>query len=252
MIRRLVLTASLAAVTVLAFGATASATYHFNFIRQIHPSLGVNGGEWVELQAFANGQNAISGNAWIRTFNSTDELQSQYLIAGTTPPNGQSQRTILISSLISPEGVDADFVAPVAQLQMTGQDGAVCFTYNDPPNYTPIDCVAYGNYMGSLPGVGTPAAPTAFESTLERSITKGCATALDTADDTDNSSADFALSTNPPRNNAATPTETVCPPGNPASPINPAGNVRKRKCKKKQKRSAEITKKKKCKKKKKG
>ena len=43
----------------------------------------------------------------------------------------------------------------------------------------------------------------------------------------------------------------ITPPGNPTSPINPAGNTRKRKCKKKQKAAgAEIAKKKKCKKKK--
>jgi hypothetical protein len=42
------------------------------------------------------------------------------------------------------------------------------------------------------------------------------------------------------------------PPGNPSSPTNPAGKTRKRKCKKKQKRSAEVAKKNKCKKKKKG
>jgi hypothetical protein len=42
------------------------------------------------------------------------------------------------------------------------------------------------------------------------------------------------------------------PPGNPTSPVNPAGKVRKRKCKKKAKhRSAEAAKKKKCKTKKK-
>jgi hypothetical protein len=41
------------------------------------------------------------------------------------------------------------------------------------------------------------------------------------------------------------------PPGNPASPVNPAGKVRKRKCKRKAKHSsAEVAKKKKCKKKK--
>jgi hypothetical protein len=253
MIRRLVLIASLATVSALAWSATASASYHRNLIHQIHPSTGALGGEWVELQAYADGENLISGNATIRTFNSTDQLQSQYVISGTNPPYGQNQRTILVSSLFTPAGVAADFVAPVDELQMTGQDGAVCFTHNDPPTYTPIDCVAYGNYMGSLPGVGTPATATAFESTLERSIAKGCTGALDPADDTNNSSADFALSTNPPRNNATTPSETPCattPPGNPTSPVNPAGNVRKRKCKKKQKRSAEVAKKKKCKKKK--
>src|SRR5262245_23531006 len=114
MIRRLVLTASLATVAVLPFSATAVATYHFNYIRQIHPSNGVTGGEWVGLQAFTAGQNLLTGNASIRTCNSPDQLQSQYLIAGPNPPNDQSQRTILIRSLVSPQGVDADFVAPVA------------------------------------------------------------------------------------------------------------------------------------------
>ncbi len=46
-----------------------------------------------------------------------------------------------------------------------------------------------------------------------------------------------------------TPTPATTPPGNPASPINPAGNIRQRKCKKKKKRAA-VAKKKKCKKKK--
>jgi Ca2+-binding RTX toxin-like protein len=214
MIRRVVLAASLAIVAVLGFSATAAASYHFNLIRQIHPSnpFPDNGGEWVELQAYADGQNLISGNGVIRTFDPSGGLNSQYVITGTNPPNGQSQRTILISSLFTPAGVNADFVAPVAGLQMTGQDGAVCFTYNNPPTYTPIDCVAYGNFTGTLPSAGTPAVATPFESTLERSITKGCATAIDPADDTNNSAADFALSTNPPRNNTTAPTETVCPP----------------------------------------
>ena len=216
MVRRLAVVASLALVAAFALSSTASATYHLNFIRQIHPdnshfSMGNDlGGEWVELQMYADGENLVAGKV-IRTFNSTDQLNSQYVITGPNPPNGQNQRTILISSLFMPAGVSADFVAPVNDLQMTGQDGAVCYTENNPPNYTPIDCVAYGNYMGSLPGVGTPAAATPFGSTLERSIAKGCPTALDTADDTNNSSADFAISANPPRNNAATPTETLCP-----------------------------------------
>ena len=46
-----------------------------------------------------------------------------------------------------------------------------------------------------------------MESTLERTITRGCATALDIADDTNNSAADFRAAAQPPRNNAATPTE---------------------------------------------
>jgi RTX calcium-binding nonapeptide repeat (4 copies) len=207
---RIALVVSLAIIGASVLASAAGAAYHQNLIRQIHPSSGQFGGEWVELQMYADGENLVAGKV-IRTFNSTDQLNSQYVITGPNPPNGQNQRTILISSLFQPMGVDADFVAPVNDLQMTGQDGAVCYTENNPPTYTPIDCVAYGNYMGSLPGVGTPAVATPFESTLERSIAKGCATALDPADDTNNSSADFALSNNPPRNNAAAPTETLCP-----------------------------------------
>ena len=214
MIRRLAVVVSLALVAAVGLSSTANATYHLNFIRQIHPGQTFNnmnqdiGGDWVELQMYADGENLVSGKV-IRTFYGDGGLRSQYVIPGNAP-NGQNQRTILISSLFTPMGVAADFVAPVEELQLVGQDGAVCYTENDPPAYTPIDCVAYGNFTGSLP-VGTPAAATPFESTLERSITKGCPTALDPGDDTNNSAADFALSTNPPRNNATPPTETVCP-----------------------------------------
>ena len=144
-------------------------------------------------------------------------------------------------------GVSSDFVPMPSELDMTGMDGAVCLSQNNSPTYTPVDCVSYGNFTGSIPSAGTPAVQTPFGSTLERKITPGCATALDAADDTNNSSADFALSTNPPRNNATTPTEVPCvaPPGAaPATPTSPA-----KKCKKKKHRSAEAAKKKKCKKK---
>jgi hypothetical protein len=49
---------------------------------------------------------------------------------------------------------------------------------------------------------------------------------------------------------AAPPSETNTPPGNPTSPVNPAGHIRKRKCKKKSKASAQLAKRTKCKKKK--
>jgi RTX calcium-binding nonapeptide repeat (4 copies) len=173
-------------------------------IRQIHPSNGMFGGDWVELQMSADGQNQIGGKL-IRTFFGDGTLSTSYTITGPAP-SGQSQRTILISSVFTPAGVSADFVAAPSALHMTGQDGAACFTEADT---TPIDCVAYGNFTGTLP-VGQPAVATPFESTLQRKITSNCPTALDDADDTNNSAADFALTTDPPRNNSATPTEKTC------------------------------------------
>lgn len=190
----------------LVMGGSAAADDHLIKIRQIHPSAGLNGGEWVELQMYAGGQNLVQGNV-IRAFDPDGAENSIYTIPGNAP-SGQNQRTILISSLFSPMGVEADFVAPVNDLQMTGMDGAVCYSFGA-PTYTPIDCVAYGDFTGTLPA-GTPAVETPFESTLERKITSNCPTALDGADDTDNSSADFALSTRPPRNNATAPSETLC------------------------------------------
>jgi hypothetical protein len=70
------------------------------------------------------------------------------------------------------------------------------------------------------------------------SISAGCATLLEDGDDTNNSVADLSESDPSPRPNSALVIETPCatPPGNPTSPINPAGNVRKRKCKKKKRR----------------
>ena len=216
--------------TVCLFGALAApapAAHHLTKIRQIHPDDGVLGGDWVELQMPAAGENLVSGTTTIRTFNSTaapavavrDRRRPR-------PPSRCPERAEPAhdpdQQPVHPSGVDADFVAPVDDLQMTGQDGAVCYTENNPPTYTPIDCVAYGAFTatGMIPSAGTPAVATPFESTLERSIAKGCATALDAADDTNNSSADFALSTRPPRNNTMAPTETLCP--------SPGGAARRR------------------------
>ena len=66
------------------------ASYHRNLIRQIHPSLGQFGGEWVELQMYADGENLVAGKV-IRTFNSTDQLNSH-----TSSP-AQIRRTVRTS-----------------------------------------------------------------------------------------------------------------------------------------------------------
>jgi hypothetical protein len=224
--QRIALVAAFASLALACAAPVASASFHLMKIRQIHPSNGMFGGEWVELQMYEPGQNFVAGKV-IRTFNSTGTENSIYTIPGNAP-KGDNQRTILISNLFTPAGVAADFVAPGGQLEMTGQDGAVCYANNDPPTYTPIDCVSYGNFMASIPSAGTPAVATPFESTLERTITRGCKTALDPADDTDNSAADFALSTNPPRNNATTPTEKVCPGGTGTGTGSPNTKIKKR------------------------
>src|SRR2546429_4583339 len=121
--------ATLAALTLTAtvgLASSARADHHLIQIRQIHPSNGMFGGDWVELQMYADGQNLVSGKV-IRTFYGDGSQHALYVIPGNVP-NGQNQRTILISNLFTPAGVSADFVAPVAELRLTGQDGAVCYT----------------------------------------------------------------------------------------------------------------------------
>jgi hypothetical protein len=241
----------LAPLACLVFAPTAGADLK---IRQIHPSLGMLGGDWVELQVSGGGDNTVNGKA-IRTFGpSGEQNNTTYVIPGTPTPNTADQRLVLVSSLFTPMGVSSDFTPTPAELDMTGQDGAVCLTQNNGPAYTPIDCVSYGSFTGSIPSAGMPAVQTPFETTLERKISAGCATLLDSADDTNNSSADFAASTNPPRNNATTPTETPCgtpPTGGGSGTTGTTGSTPTKQCKKKKKkRSAEVAKKKKCKKKK--
>jgi hypothetical protein len=236
-----------APIACLVFAATATADLK---IRQIHPDTNPLGGDWVELQVTGGGDNTVNGKV-IRTFDpggSQFNTMGSYVIPNSPTPNTQDQRLILISSLFTPMGVSSDFTPMPIELDMTGQDGAVCLTQNNPPTYTPIDCVSYGNFTGSISSAGTPAVQTPFGSTLERKITPGCATALDAADDTNNSSADFAPSMNLPRNNATTPTEAPCvAPSGGGTGTAPTTPVKK--CKKKKHRSAEAAKKK-CKKKK--
>ncbi len=180
------------------------------------------------------GENLVSGTTTIRTFNSTAGLQSQYVIgSGPGPHPGAPER---------PEPAHDPGQQPVPALLGSGRrlrcagrraaddrSGRRRLLHGEqPPTYTPIDCVAYGAFMATamIPSAGPPAVATPFESTLERSIAKGCATALDAADDTNNSSADFALSTRPPRSNATAPTETLCP--TPGGTTKPARSARRR------------------------
>jgi hypothetical protein len=256
--RRLNRFALAGALTLVAAGvltSSAAATYHENRIREVHETGG--DGDYVVLQAFSAGQNFVSGRQVV-TYDGGGNPFSHVVLS--TVPNGSNQATILVGDT-GVSGADATDVG----FNVVNTGGAVCFsegtTILAPP--TGVDCVAYaGTTLVAFPDV-PPASPYGSPvnigganldgKSLVRSISRGCPTSLDAADDTNNSAADFSVSASTnPRNNAAPITEKVCPPGNPNSSTNPAGKTRKRKCKKKQKRSAEVAKKKKCKKKKKG
>jgi hypothetical protein len=249
---RVALATALALSGTAVVASSASASYHDNRIREVHETGG--DGDYVVLQAFSAGQNFVAGRQVV-TYDGGGNAFSRVALSNVA--NGSNQATILVgdTGVAGADATDSSF-------NVINTGGTVCFsegtTILSPP--TGVDCVAYAGGTTTFPAVppaspyGTPLSLGAANfdgKSLVRTITRGCATALDAGDDTNDSAADFSVTTSTnPRNNAAPITETACPPGNPASPTNPAGKTRKRKCKKKQKRSAAVAKKKKCKKKK--
>ena len=236
------LTAGLAGL----FATSAAATFHENMIRQVHEGSGGNG-DYVELQAYAAGQNLVA-NKYVALYDGGGGLLD-YVTIPANVPNGANQASILVAHDASTTGADVIN----ATLNVDNTNGYACYEDQFPPTATSaLDCVSWGQFLSppipALSPTGTPALnnPTGFpnNTSLTRSITRGCATALDPADDTNSSAADFSVTTRTPHSNSQTPTDVVCPPT--------PSTTTKKKCKKhkKKKSGAYSAKKKKCKKKK--
>jgi hypothetical protein len=224
--------------------ASAGASYHLIKIRSIFRGPSPTGA-FIELQMYADGQNLVAGHS-LQVCPPAASICSSFVLPSNVA-NGGNQRRILLGDTAAPGSPDFTVAGLGTSLTSVASGGAAC--------WDTVDCVSWGAFTGeaNLPTPsGTPIAGGLSGTQVSvRSIARGCATALDEPDDTNNSSADFGLAVGyGMRNNSLAPIETVCPPGNPTSPTNPAGNLRKRKCKKSN-RSASVAKKKKCKKKKK-
>jgi len=195
----------------------ASAAFDQIKIREVLPGVSEydpDGPEFVELQAFADGQNTVSGQV-IAFYGPTGTVKGTFTIPNDVA-NGSTQRSILIGTEAF-GGVTPDFTYPDPLLENDG--GAVC--------YGNIDCVAWGSFSDPAPAPIIPQG-----RALLRSIAAGCATLLERSDDTDNSRDDFSLATPTPRNNATTPTETACggqPPPSGNTPDTVITKVPKRK-----------------------
>jgi hypothetical protein len=224
---------------VASLAPAASGSYHENLITEVHQGVG-DTGDYVELQAYAAGQNLVGGH-YIVNYDGGNGTFSTFQFPSNVA-NGANQATILVAHDASTIG--ADFTS--INLRVVNTNGATCFLDTTVP-LSGLDCVDWGIPMGgTLPSqAGSPvlnnATGLADNTSISRNITRGCATALDLADDTNNSVADFALAAASPRANTVAPTETPCA-------------AAKKKCKKKKtkkKSGAYEAKKKKCKKKKK-
>jgi hypothetical protein len=194
-----------AAVFALLLAPVAGATFHLVQVREVYPGSAANpSSEYVELQMWSGGQNLLGGHV-VRSYDASAA------VTGTSPfpadvPNDANQSTMVLATPQAEAefGFTADGpLAPAGQLSPTG--GAAC--------WETIDCLAWGNFAGALPSpAGAAVAPGGIPDgmALRRSIAHGCATALDSADDSDQSQADFEAILPAPRPNAVAPSEKTC------------------------------------------
>jgi hypothetical protein len=210
MLRRAV---GLAVLTLAGLGlaaAPAGASFHLMKIREVFPNAtGFMGDqtEFTVLQATAAGQNHLTNHRV--SFFHADGTASGGCVFPSNPIAAANQQTYLAAQPQSAFSLTTDcpYAAGGDPLQATG--GAVCW------DNTHIDCMAYGTFNNStaLLPVGNPAPAPPPGMSLTRTIARGCPTALDDADDTNDSAADFSVTSSNPRNSTSPITEQACAPG---------------------------------------
>jgi hypothetical protein len=207
----------LALLASLLSASPASATFHEMSIREVYPgSAALPDTEYVELQMWAPGQNLVGGHS-LETYSA-----GGVPIATTTFANdvagAANQSTILLATPAAETAFGVVPDAAMAPNQLDPAGGAVCWAQA-------IDCVAWGNFSGSLPSpAGSPASPSGIPDgmALRRTIAPGCATLLEPTDDRDNSAVDFSPVFPGPRPNSLAPSEHACGSAS-AQPESPSG-----------------------------
>jgi hypothetical protein len=194
------------ALSALLLAPPAGASFHLVMVKEIYA--GGTTSDFIELQMPSQGENLVM-NHELDIYNASGTVVDT-ITPSMNAGNGQNQRSILFgdNGVESEFGVEPDFVD--ADLALSPGGGAVCWRDGTPP-----DCVAWGNFTGTLPNpAGNPAAPSGIPAgmSITRSIARGCATLLErSADDTNDSAADFSVTTPSPRPNSVAPTEMACP-----------------------------------------
>jgi hypothetical protein len=208
------------AIGLLSAPASAAADFHLISIREVFPGNSSSpDAEYVELQAYAAGQNFVAGHT-VTFHDATGATVGSKTFADDVG-DGRDQMTVLIATPAAESrfGALADETMPAGLLDPAG--GAVC--------WATLDCVAWGGFAGSLPSpAGAPAAsPSGIPDgmALRRTIAPGCATLLEPSDDRNDSATDFAPVFPAPRPNSVAPSERPCTssPGGPAAEDRPGG-----------------------------
>ena len=201
----------LAVLAAMGAASPAQASFHLIKVREVFPGTTANPeSDYVELQMYAAAQNLVNLGD-LEVLNSTGTVTSHFSPGGTVA-HSANQSTVLIANTSFASqfpSVTPDFTDAGLDLDLAG--GAVCWPQNEPPF---DDCASWGNFsgQGSLPSPGDTAPAVAIPNgmALRRTISPGCSTLLEDADDTNKSSVDFSAQTPNPRNNATTPNEHEC------------------------------------------
>ncbi len=241
------------AADLIALAPRADAAHHLVRIRQVFAGFSTSGNasaEFAVLQLTSAGENQLTG-ATVK-FYGPALLENSGTFTGAVG-SGANQQAILVATTATESsfGVQADLELPTADT-LTNGAGAVCIYSGLFPD---VDCVEWGTgEVDTLPSATEPLEPVIpGNNMIERTIVRGCQTALDAADDTNDSAADFFpvgpidnMTFNPRNSGNAIP-ETECaatsPPGGggggsmtPATPVvTPTPTTPPKKCKKGQK-----------------
>ena len=202
----------IAAATFLFAAPSAHAAFHLMKVSEVYPgATGANPNDaFIELQMFEPGQNLVNGHK-VDYYTATGALLGSFTMP-TPVANGENQRKILIGD-IAVVGATPDFVVDQLGEALKGgtaTGGAVCF-----PDAQPSDCVSWGNFtpQAGFPNPQTANAPVIPDGqSLTRSTARGCPGQLEPSDDTDDSSADFALGTPTPESNSSPLPSSDCQP----------------------------------------
>jgi hypothetical protein len=173
-------------------------------VREVYPGSAAGpDAEYVELQAYAAGQNFVRGHSISLLDSAGNQVGTSSFSADV--PAGGNQITLLAATPAAESqfGVAADAALPAGSLDPSG--GAVC--------WEALDCVSWGDFLGATASpAGGAADPGGIADgmALRRSIAPGCPTLLEATDDSNDSAADFALVFPSPRPNSTPPTERPC------------------------------------------
>jgi hypothetical protein len=172
----------------------ARASFHEVLVKEVFPGFASDPtAQFVELQAYASGQNQVMGQS-IEVFNATGGFLRQFAFSSNVNKDAD-QVTFLFATARAQTlfGVVPDVAMDDAVIDPAG--GMVCYTGSE-------DCVSWGSFSSVDPRPGNPYSPAGLPLGLSAQRNLGANGILDPSDDTNDSAADFGPASPTPQNNA--------------------------------------------------